>query len=59
MPAESKSQQMAAAMALRAKRGQMNPRHLKEDARHMWESMTEEELEHMAGTKRKGLPYKK
>lgn len=53
MPAVSKSQQRAAAMALHA----TVP--LKGAAKQMRESMTDEELEHYARTKRKGLPEKK
>jgi len=59
MPAESKSQQEAAAMALAAKRGKIDPKTLKGAAKDMYNSMTEEQLEHYASTKSKDLPEKK
>jgi hypothetical protein len=60
MPAKSKAQQQAAAIALEAKRGDRDPDSLEESSRGMYESMTEKELEEMASTKRKGLPkYKR
>lgn len=59
MPALSKAQQKAAGAALAAKRGEVPSRSLKGASREMYESMTEEQLEHFAATKRKGLPEKK
>jgi hypothetical protein len=59
MPATSKKQQMAAGAALSAKRGERSKSSLKGASRQMVESMTEEELEHLAETDRKGLPEKK
>lgn len=59
MPAKSKKQQMAAGAALAAKRGESKKSGLKGASRGMVESMTEKELEEMAGTKRKDLPEKK
>lgn len=59
MPAVSKNQQQAAAIALKAKRegGASNLR--SGAAKDMAQSMSEEELEKYASTKRKGLPKKK
>lgn len=59
MPAQSKDQQMAAGAALSAKRGETDPSELKGASRQMYESMTEQELEEMASTDRKGLPENK
>ena len=56
MPAKSKAQQMAAGAALAAKRGDIKKSELKGASRSMVDSMTEEELRHLAGTKRKGKP---
>lgn len=56
MPAKSKAQQRAAAMALAAKRGEISPRRLKGAALQMFRSMSEAELEKFARTPRKGLP---
>lgn len=56
MPARSKAQQRAAAMALAAKRGELDPARLKGAAREMFETMTERQLEDFAATPRKGLP---
>jgi len=58
MPALSKSQQRAAAMALAAKRGEISPAKLYGAAKQMYNSMTAEQLEHYASTPRKGLPLK-
>lgn len=57
MPAKSKAQQMAAGAALSAKRGETKVSELEGAAKSMYESMSEEELEKMAGTPRKGKPY--
>lgn len=59
MPAKSKKQQMAAGVALAAKRGERSRSSLKGPAKQMAESMSEDQLEDFASTKRKGLPRKK
>ena len=59
MPARSKAQQKAAGAALSAKRGETQKSQLKGASREMYDSMTEEELEELAETKRNGLPEKK
>ena len=56
MPAKSKAQQKAAGAALAAKRGEESASELKGAARSMYESMSEEQLEEFASTKRKGKP---
>ena len=59
MPAESKAQQKAAGAALSAKRGDTKKSELKGASKGMYESMSEDELEDMASTKRKGKPEHK
>lgn len=59
MPAKSKAQQMAAAIALAAKRGEIPISKLKGASKGMYESMTIKQLEEYAETKRKQLPEKK
>ena len=59
MPAKSKAQQKAAGAALSAKRGDTPKSDLKGASKSMVESMTEKELEEMAGTPRKGKPEHK
>lgn len=59
MPATSKAQQKAAGAALAAKRGEIKKSELKGASIEMYESMSESQLEELAGTKRKGLPEKK
>lgn len=59
MPAKSKAQQKAAGAALSAKRGDTPKSKLQGASRSMYESMTEEELEEMASTSRKGKPEHK
>lgn len=54
--AKSKKQQMAAGAALAAKRGEQPKSSLKGALKQMVESMSEEELEKMASTKRKNKP---
>jgi len=54
MPAKSKNQQQAAAMALQAKKGQISKGQLKGAARDMFESMSAKELREYASTKRTG-----
>lgn len=56
MPAKSKKQQMGAGAALAAKRGEAPKSSLKGASKSMAGSMTERELEELAGTKRKNLP---
>lgn len=56
MPAKSKSQQKAAGAALSAKRGDTKKSDLKGPSKSMYESMSENKLEDMASTKRKGKP---
>ncbi|WP_115672024.1 DUF3008 family protein [Ciceribacter selenitireducens] len=56
MPAKSKAQQKAAGAALSAKRGETKKSELKGASRDMAKSMTEDELEELASTKRKGKP---
>ncbi len=56
MPATSKKQQRAAGAALSAKRGESKKSDLKGASREMYDSMTEDELEDLAATERKGLP---
>lgn len=55
MPAKSKAQQKAAGAALSAKRGEEPKSKLKGASRSMM-SMSEDELEKMASTPRKGKP---
>jgi Protein of unknwon function (DUF3008) len=59
MPAKSKAQQKAAGAALAAKRGEADPDDLQGASQEMFASMTEDELEDLASTKRKGLPERK
>tara|TARA_R110002020_G_scaffold3879_2_gene17114 strand:+ start:997 stop:1263 length:267 start_codon:yes stop_codon:yes gene_type:complete len=59
MPATSKAQQKAAGAALSAKRGETKPSELYGSSKEMYDSMSEEELEDFASTKRKGKPEKK
>ncbi len=59
MPAKSQKQQMAAGIALAAKRGKRSKSSLRGASRGMYESMDNEELEKLAHTKRKKLPAKK
>lgn len=56
MPAKSKAQQKAAGAALAAKRGDAKKGDLKGASKEMYESMSEEQLEDFAATKRKGKP---
>ena len=59
MPAKSKAQQKAAGAALSAKRGEADKDELFGASKEMAKSMTEDELEELASTRRKGLPEKK
>lgn len=56
MPAKSAAQQKAAGAALSAKRGDTPKSKLKGASKSMVKSMSENELEKMASTKRKGKP---
>lgn len=56
MPAKSAAQQKAAGAALSAKRGETKVSDLDDPAKSMYESMSEAELEDMAGTSRKDKP---
>ena len=56
MPAKSAAQQKAAGAALSAKRGDTAKSKLRGASKQMAASMSEKELEKMAGTKRKGKP---
>ena len=56
MPAKSKAQQKAAGAALAAKRGDQKKSDLKGPSKSMFESMSEQQLDEMASTKRKGKP---
>jgi hypothetical protein len=59
MKAKSQKQQKAAGAALASKRGKISKSALKGASRQMSESMTEEQLEDMASTQRKGKPERK
>ena len=59
MPAKSKAQQKAAGAALSAKRGETKVSDLQGASKHMYDSMSESELEDFAETRRKDLPEKK
>lgn len=59
MPAKSKAQQKAAGAALAAKRGDQPKNSLKGASKEMESSMSEDELEELAGTDRKSLPEHK
>lgn len=56
MPAKSKAQQKAAGAALSAKRGDTPKSALKGASKSMADSMSEEQLDELASTKRKGKP---
>lgn len=56
MPAKSAAQQKAAGAALAAKRGETPESKLKGASKQMENSMSEEQLEEFARTKRKGKP---
>jgi hypothetical protein len=56
MPAKSRAQQKAAGAALSAKRKETKVSDLKGASKSMYRSMSEQELEDMASTKRKGKP---
>jgi peptidoglycan hydrolase-like protein with peptidoglycan-binding domain len=58
MPAKSEAQQKAAALALQAKKGQVDVKSLKGAAKQMYDSMTANELEKFASTKHKDIPEK-
>jgi hypothetical protein len=56
MSAKSRAQQMAAGAALSAKRGDIKKNELKGASRSMVDSMSEDQLQDLASTKRKGKP---
>jgi hypothetical protein len=56
MPAKSKAQQEAAAIALAAKEGKRPKSELKGPSKSMYESMSKKQLEEFASTSRKGKP---
>jgi TATA-binding protein-associated factor Taf7 len=57
--AKSKAQQKAAGAALAAKRGEADKSDLQGASRDMYDSMSEDELDEMASTKREDLPDEK
>ncbi len=59
MPAKSKAQQMAAGVALAAKKGEKPEAELKGAAKSMYESMSKERLEEFASTSQKDKPTHK
>ncbi|MBC9247524.1 DUF3008 family protein [Paracoccus sp. 11-3] len=59
MPAKSQAQQQAAAVALSVKRGEARKDELRGASKEMYDSMTEDELEELASTPRKGKPEHK
>ncbi|MHC9234596.1 DUF3008 family protein [Pseudooceanicola sp. 502str34] len=58
MKAQSKAQQRAAGAALSAKRGESKVKDLQGASKDMYETMTEAELEEMAGTDHDDLPQR-
>jgi hypothetical protein len=56
MPAKSKAQQKAAGAALAAKRGEQPKSKLIGASKEMYRSMSEQQLEELASTRRKGKP---
>ena len=56
MPARSAAQQKAAGAALAAKRGDTPESELQGASREMFDSMSEQQLEDLAQTRRRGLP---
>jgi hypothetical protein len=56
MPAQSQKQQMAAGVALAAKRGEVSKNKLRGASKSMMQSMSEKQLREFAKTKRKGKP---
>ena len=56
MPAKSKAQQKAAGAALSAKRGDTPKSKLKGASKQMAQSMSKNQLDELASTKRKGKP---
>ncbi|RQR62804.1 DUF3008 family protein [Burkholderia sp. Bp9126] len=59
MPAKSQAQQRAAGAALSAKRGTTKAKDLKPPSKSMYKSMSEKQLEDMAGTPTHGKPKHK
>lgn len=56
MPAKSQAQQEAAARALQAKRGEINPDTLEGSSLRMFETMDEDTLDEFASTNTRELP---
>ncbi len=56
VPAKSASQQKAAGAALAAKRGETSASKLRGASQSTYESMSEQQLDEFASTKRKGKP---
>jgi len=56
MPAKSKAQQKAAGAALAAKRGDTKVSELKGASKSMYKSMSEQQLDELASSQRKGKP---
>ena len=56
MPAQSKSQQQAAGIALAAKRGDKKVSELRGASKSMYQSMNEKELEDLAQTRTRDKP---
>ena len=59
MPANFKAQQKAAGAALSAKRDETKVSELKGASKSMYKSMSEDQLEEFAETKRRALPERK
>ncbi|APD38938.1 DUF3008 family protein [Burkholderia pseudomallei] len=59
MPAKSQAQQRAAGAALSTKRGRTKASELKRPSKSMYSSMSEKELEKLAGTKTRDKPKHK
>ncbi|NIY78361.1 MAG: DUF3008 family protein [Rhodobacteraceae bacterium] len=59
MDAQSKAQQRAAGAALSAKRGETKVKDLQGASVEMYDTMSEAELEEMAGTSHENLPERK
>ena len=59
MPAKSKSQQQAAAIALAVKHGKLPESKLRGASKKMYDSMIASDLEEFVGTKTKKLPMHK
>jgi hypothetical protein len=58
MPAKSKAQQEAMAIAMAAKRGEIPVNKLKGSSKEMYDSMSEKQLHDFASTPTRKKPYK-